>query len=288
MALAPAWLSVPGALSLLYHAPSSCVQPELRPLRVASAVARARPGTGTTTAVFVAGRRRLAVTVVAAASAASPASARGEEVEFIDEMRVAAMRLHTREQAMDGKKEAPMEPPVAKWRPTVEGYLRFLVDSKLIFDTLDAIVDRAAVPWYSEFQNTGLERSEPLKKDLGWFSLQGYAIPEPSAPGITYASYREELSEKDPQAFVCHFYNVHFAHTAGGRIIGKKVAENIHIRRELEFYQWEGDLSLLQQNVRGKLNQVASGWSRAEKDSCLNEMEKAFASSIDLRRHMFP
>ena len=26
-----------------------------------------------------------------------------------------------------------------------------------------------------------------------------------------------------PQAFICHFYNVYFAHTAGGRMIGKKV-----------------------------------------------------------------
>jgi len=69
---------------------------------------------------------------------------------FIEEMRAAAMRLHSRDQAArDGKEEAqaPMEPPIAKWQPTVEGYLRFLVDSKLVFETLEAIVDRAAVPW---------------------------------------------------------------------------------------------------------------------------------------------
>jgi len=69
---------------------------------------------------------------------------------FMEEMRAAAMRLHSRDQAArDGKKEAqaPMEPPIAKWQPTVEGYLRFLVDSKLVFETLEAIVDRAAIPW---------------------------------------------------------------------------------------------------------------------------------------------
>lgn len=75
----------------------------------------------------------------------------------------------------------------------------------------------------AEFRNTGLERSEALKKDLEWFKDQGHTIPEPSAPGTTYASLLEELSEKDPQAFICHFYNVYFAHTAGGRMIGKKV-----------------------------------------------------------------
>jgi heme oxygenase len=75
----------------------------------------------------------------------------------------------------------------------------------------------------AEFWNTGLERSEALKKDLDWFKQQGHRIPEPSAPGTTYASYLDELSEKDPQAFICHFYNVYFAHSAGGRMIGKKV-----------------------------------------------------------------
>ena len=76
----------------------------------------------------------------------------------------------------------------------------------------------------AEFWNTGLERSEALKKDLEWFKEQGHTIPEPSPPGTTYASLLEELSEKDPQAFICHFYNVYFAHTAGGRMIGKKVS----------------------------------------------------------------
>lgn len=75
----------------------------------------------------------------------------------------------------------------------------------------------------ADFRNTGLERSGKLVKDLEWFKGQGYTIPEPSEPGLTYACYLEELSEKDPQAFICHFYNVYFAHSAGGRMIGRKV-----------------------------------------------------------------
>ena len=81
----------------------------------------------------------------------------------------------------------------------------------------------------SEFRNTGLERSEKLAKDLEWFKEQGHTIPEPSSPGVTYALYLEELSEKDPQAFICHFYNIYFAHSAGGRMIGKKV-NDIHMK----------------------------------------------------------
>lgn len=65
---------------------------------------------------------------------------------FVDEMRAVAMRLHTRDQAREGQKESDA-PPVAKWEPSVEGYLRFLIDSKLVYDTIEGIVQRAAYPW---------------------------------------------------------------------------------------------------------------------------------------------
>ncbi|RWW35902.1 hypothetical protein BHE74_00059110, partial [Ensete ventricosum] len=81
----------------------------------------------------------------------------------------------------------------------------------------------------AEFRNTGLERSEKLAKDLEWFKDQGHTIPEPSSPGVTYASYLEELSKNDPQAFICHLYNIYFAHTAGGRMIGRKVQSDVFI-----------------------------------------------------------
>lgn len=80
----------------------------------------------------------------------------------------------------------------------------------------------------AEFRQTGLERSESLKEDLEWFKEKGYSIPEPSSPGLTYAQYLKELSVKDPQAFICHFYNIYFAHSAGGRMIGRKVNNYIH------------------------------------------------------------
>lgn len=73
----------------------------------------------------------------------------GEAKGFVEEMRFVAMKLHTREQAKEGEKQAkqPEEKPVAKWEPTVEGYLRFLVDSKLVYDTLENIVEKASVPY---------------------------------------------------------------------------------------------------------------------------------------------
>lgn len=223
--------------------------------------------------------------IVSAATTETPNKKRypGEKKGFVEEMRFVAMKLHTKDQAKEGEKEADVQ-PIMKWEPSVQGYLRFLVDSKLVYDTLETIVQKASFPSYAEFRNTGLERSEKLAKDLEWFKEQGHVIPEPSAPGISYARYLEDLSEKDPQAFLCHFYNVYFAHTAGGRMIGKKVAEKILDRKELEFYKWDGDLSQLLNSVREKLNIVAESWSREEKNHCLEETEKSFKHSGEILR----
>ncbi|CAK9147117.1 unnamed protein product [Ilex paraguariensis] len=69
----------------------------------------------------------------------------GEAMEFVEEMRFVAMKLHTRDQAKEGEKE-PEGPPLAKWDPSIVGYLRFLVDSKLVYDTIERIVDKAVFP----------------------------------------------------------------------------------------------------------------------------------------------
>ncbi|KAG9142177.1 hypothetical protein Leryth_007618 [Lithospermum erythrorhizon] len=230
--------------------------------------------------------------VVVSSSATTPAEAApeksnkrypGEGKGFVEEMRFVAMKLHTKDQAKEGEKE-PQGKPVAKWETSVEGYLKFLVDSKLVYDTLEGIMDKAAFPEYAEFRNTGLERSESLAKDLEWFKEQGHTIPEPSSPGVSYAKYLEDLSETDPQAFICHFYNTYFAHTAGGRMIGRKVAQTVLNNKELEFYKWEGDLAQLLQNVRDKINRVAENWTREEKNHCLEETEKSFKFAGEILR----
>ncbi|KNA06886.1 hypothetical protein SOVF_176930 [Spinacia oleracea] len=231
------------------------------------------------------------ITKVPLRAAVSPVTAAAEVKKgFVEEMRRVAMKLHTKEQApKEGEKVAkgPEERSPAKWDPTVEGYLQFLVDSKLVYDTMERIVDEATVSYYAEFRNTGLERSQSLAKDLEWFKEQGYSIPEPSEPGVTYANCLEELAQKDPQAFICHFYNVYFAHSAGGRMIGRKVSEKILNKKELEFYKWDGDLTQLLQSVREKLNKVAESWTREEKNHCLEETEKSFMYSGQILRLIF-
>lgn len=73
------------------------------------------------------------------------------------------------------------------------------------------------------FRKTGLERSGCISKDLEWLREQGNVIPQSSNPGVTYVQYLEELAEKSPPLFLCHFYNIYFSHIAGGQVIAKQV-----------------------------------------------------------------
>lgn len=49
-----------------------------------------------------------------------------------------------------------------------------------------------------------------------------------------------------------------------------------------EFYKWDGDVRQLLGNVRDSLNIMAEGWSREEKDRCLEETPSTFQFSGSL------
>ncbi|KAG6624711.1 probable inactive heme oxygenase 2, chloroplastic [Carya illinoinensis] len=164
----------------------------------------------------------------------------------------------------------------ATWEPTLDGFLKYLVDSKLVFDTVERIVDESSDVAYAYFRKTGLERSEGLAKDLEWIRLQGFVIPEPSNPGVSYAKYLNELAEKSAPLFLCHFYNIYFSHIAGGQVIARQVSKKLLEGREMEFYRWEGDMPGLMSGVREKLNMLGEHWSRDEKNKCLKEATKSF------------
>lgn len=101
--------------------------------------------------LFVLKSKKPVVVAAAGTTAAAEADEKskrrypGEGKGFVEEMRFVAMKLHTKDQAKEGEKEA-QEKPLPKWEPTVEGYLKFLVDSKLVYDTFEKIVDKADFP----------------------------------------------------------------------------------------------------------------------------------------------
>ena len=75
-----------------------------------------------------------------------------------------------------------------------------------------------------------MERSAALASDLAWFKAEHGLEPEAPRADSAAAAYVEvitKLAAEDPPAFICHFYNFYFAHTAGGRMIGKQVSQSI-------------------------------------------------------------
>ncbi|KAK9162968.1 hypothetical protein Syun_003870 [Stephania yunnanensis] len=168
----------------------------------------------------------------------------------------------------DGEKET--------WVPNIEGFVKYLVDSELIFRTIERIVDESDNIACTYFRQTGLERSESLSKDLEWIEQQGILIPEPNSLGVSYAQYLEELVEKSAPMFLCHFYNIYFAHISGGQFIAKQVCEKLLEGKDLEFCRWEGNVPELLKEVREKLNKLGEAWSRDEKNKCLREAAKSF------------
>ena len=74
----------------------------------------------------------------------------------------------------------------------------------------------------STFADSGLERAAALEKDIAWFKEEGLETPPLGSFGKAYAErLREIAAAGEWEVFVCHFYNFYFAHTAGGRMIGK-------------------------------------------------------------------
>lgn len=160
------------------------------------------------------------------------------DYSFIDtELRGAAMRLHTKSQAPK-EGEAP-EKPREPYVPTHHDYLQFLVDSKHVYEALEEIVNEKED--LKDFRNTGLERTQALEKDIS-FMVTEYGLEQlpVGRAGLDYANKLRSISSI-PE-FVCHYYNFYFAHTAGGRMIGKQMSSLLLDKKTLEFYKVRKDL----------------------------------------------
>merc|ERR1712216_584467 len=146
------------------------------------------------------------------------------KLTFTQEMRAKAMSLHTFSQApKEGKKKDTKETQVVNWETTKEDFLQFLTDSLVVYEAMEVAVQK---PGLELLVNSGLERVEGLKKDIAFIqSTYGLATPTPSAAATEYAGFLKNI--KEDGVFVVHFYNYYFAHTAGGRMIGQKVMDEV-------------------------------------------------------------
>jgi heme oxygenase len=153
------------------------------------------------------------------------------------ELRGAAMKLHTKSQS---PKEGEVEEEISSKEPyvtTPTDYLAFLIDSQHVYQAMEEIVHQYDV--LTPFRNTGLERVVPLEHDI-LYMIQTFDVPErPSVgpAGRKYAQLLQNVAKASIPAFMCHYYNHYFAHTAGGRMIGKQMSALLLNKKTLEFYK---------------------------------------------------
>lgn len=53
-----------------------------------------------------------------------------------------------------------------------------------------------------------------------------------------------------------------------------------------DFYKWNGDVKELLNGARASIEQIASGWSREEKDACMAETPATFKWAGSLVKHI--
>ena len=157
---------------------------------------------------------------------------------FIEtELRGAAMKLHTKSQAPKEGQAKEDAPPSEPYVTTHYDYLQFLVDSKHVYEAMEEIVNGKEE--LVMFRDTGLERTKPLEQDIE-FMVKEYGLTRPDVGeyGIEYANELRRIAEEGTiPEFMCHYYNFYFAHTAGGRMIGKQMAALLLDKKTLEFYK---------------------------------------------------
>eukprot|EP00168_Porphyra_purpurea_P018428 TRINITY_DN685_c0_g1_i9.p2 TRINITY_DN685_c0_g1~~TRINITY_DN685_c0_g1_i9.p2 ORF type:complete len:203 (-),score=94.04 TRINITY_DN685_c0_g1_i9:168-776(-) len=170
---------------------------------------------------------------------------------FVNEMRMVAMKLHTKDQAKEGMQEKSTI-PINEWKPKQSDFVQFLADSLHVYEYFEEelMVADSPHPEYARFANNGLERCAALKTDLAYLASLGNPTPPPTSAATKYVDYLKTLESK-PEAVICHWYNYYFAHTAGGRMIGRMMQNLLFEGRELAFYMWEEDVSDILNRVRG-------------------------------------
>eukprot|EP00565_Helicotheca_tamesis_P001819 CAMPEP_0185724056 /NCGR_PEP_ID=MMETSP1171-20130828/660_1 /TAXON_ID=374046 /ORGANISM="Helicotheca tamensis, Strain CCMP826" /LENGTH=272 /DNA_ID=CAMNT_0028391831 /DNA_START=178 /DNA_END=996 /DNA_ORIENTATION=+ len=234
--------------------------------------------------------RRTSSSTNRASLAMSQGSGTAVATSFIDtELRGAAMKLHTKKQAPKEGQAPEKQPPTPKpYTPTHADYLSFLVDSQHVYQTMEDIVNQKDE--LSIFRNTGLERTKPLEADIQ-FMCEAYGLQRPDV-GQAGLSYVQELqriasggSDLVPE-FLCHYYNFYFAHTAGGRMIGKQMSALLLDKKTLDFYKWDGDLNKIKANVKESIEDMAAKWTQEEKDVCVSATAAAFRGGGALNSYL--
>lgn len=203
----------------------------------------------------------------------------GSHKGFVEEMRFVAMKLHTKDQAPREGEQEESSLPIDGWYPSKQDFMQFLVDSLHVYTYFEGdLVQNHSM--FAPFKKSGLERVEALNTDILYLETE-YDLPAtpPSRAATGYVSYLKALLEKKPESTLCHWYNYYFAHSAGGRMIGRLMQNRLFDGKNFSFYEWEGDVKEMLGPVRTTIDEIAAEWARDVKDVCLKETGLAFGYS---------
>ena len=118
-----------------------------------------------------------------------------KEYSFVNnDLRNYAMRFHTKDQApKEGQQKA--QTPFTAWEPPRQNYVQFLVDSLMVYETLEDLAQN--VPALEHFKSTGLERSAAIKEDLEWFVKfdSTIVVPECGPYGLKYSAFLRKVKK---------------------------------------------------------------------------------------------
>lgn len=215
---------------------------------------------------------------------------------ILRQMQRESMKLHTRSQApKHGQAQEPKRVPMAERSVTKASMLQYLVDSRAAYTAFEELT--AANSEIQKLYGTGLERVEVLQEDIADLAdREGLQVPEPSDRATSYVERLRELADTDAPRFVCHWYNHHFAHTAGGRMIyafARKKAFGPDGGPSLGF--WEkypkagpsNDYKELLAGARTRVEACAKDWSEEARRACSEETPRAFEMSGGLLKSLW-
>jgi len=209
-----------------------------------------------------------------------------EKESFIEtELRAAAMKLHTRSQSPK-EGQAPEKEKKEPYVTTHDDYLAFLIDSQHVYQAIEDVIGNREE--LAVFRNSPLDRVEALDKDVHFMEKE-FSIKKPDVgkAGQDYANVIRQLGKDGSIAeFLCHYYNFYFAHTAGGRMIGKKMSSLLLNKKTLEFYKWDGNINEIKDRVKGDIEDMVANWSTEERKRCTDETAAAFRGGGSLNSYL--
>ena len=212
-----------------------------------------------------------------------------------DVLKIKSLNLHhdsLKQKSLQLRKEKKA-PPFSNI--TARKYFQYLVNCEYIYTIIESKLSQYDSDSSSSsssrsrrllmFQDTRMERSEALKKDLIFLRETFDFLPEDNLVDpkvLEYGNYLMLLVEDDtkfPQ-FLCHYYNLYFAHTAGGMMIGNIAQRKFQFNQRLQFYMYENNkMNEYKTKLRHKIDHfISSHWNEAQKNACANETLCAFTN----------